>query len=48
MKQVSLLNNFNLNNYSFEFTQTEITASGILLYIANHLSYKCRIDLNIF
>ena len=47
-KQLSLLNNFNLNNYSYEFTPTETTAGGTLLYIANHLSYKCRNDLNIY
>ena len=46
-KQVSLLNNLNLNNYSFEFTLTETSAGGALLYIVNHLSYKCRDDLNI-
>ena len=47
-KQVSLLNNLNLNNHSFEFTPTETSAGGTLLYIANHLSYKCRNDLNIY
>ena len=47
-KQVSLSNNLNLNNYSFEFTPTETSAGGTLLYIANHLSYKCRSDLNIY
>ena len=47
-KQVSLLNNLNLNNYSFEFTSTETSAGGTLLYIANQLSYKCRNDLNIY
>ena len=47
-KQVSLLNNFNLNNYSFEFTPTETSAGGTILYIANHLSYKCSNDLNIY
>ena len=47
-KQASLLNNLNLNNYSYEFTPTETTAGGTLLYIANHLSYKCRNDLNIY
>ena len=36
------------NNYSFEFTPTETSAGGALLYIANHLSYKCRNDLNIY
>ena len=47
-RQVSLLNNLNLNNYSFEFTPTETSAGGTLLYIANHLSYKCHNDLNIY
>ena len=47
-KQVSLSNNLNLNNYSFEFTPTETFAGGTLLYIANHLPYKCRNDLNIY
>ena len=45
-KQVSLSNNLNLNNYSFEFTPAETSADGTLLYIANHLSYKCSSDLN--
>ena len=27
-KQISLLNNLNINNYSFEFTPTEISACG--------------------
>ena len=35
-KQVSLSNNLNLNNYSFEFTPTETSAGVTLLYIANH------------
>ena len=47
-KQVSLLNNLNLNNYTFEFTPTETSAGGTFLYIANHLSYKCRSGLNIY
>ena len=47
-KQVSLLNNLNLNNYSFDFTPTETSAGGTLLYIANHLSYKFHNDLNIY
>ena len=47
-KQVSLLNNLDLNNYSVEFTPTETSAGGTLLYIANHLSYKCHNDLNIY
>ena len=47
-KQVSLSNNLNLNNYPFEFTPTKTSAVGTLLYIANHLSYKCHNDLNIY
>ena len=43
------LNNLNFNNYSFEFTPTETTPTptGTLLFIANHLSYRCHNDLNI-
>ena len=48
IKQASLLNNLNLDNYCFEFTPTETSACGTLLYIANHLSFKCRNDLNIY
>ena len=47
-KQFSLLNDLNLNNYSYELTPTETTAGGTFLYIANHLSYKCLSDLNIY
>ena len=48
-KQVSLLNNLNFNNYCFESTsEIEISTGGTLLYLANHLSYKCRNDLNIY
>ena len=47
-RQTSLLNNLNLNNYSFEFTPTETSAGATLLYIANHLPYKFLKDLNIY
>ena len=47
-KQVSLSNNLNVDNYSFEFTPTETSAGGTLLSIGNHLSYKCRNDINIY
>ena len=47
-KQLSLLNNLNLNNYSYEFTSTETNVGGTLLYIANHLSCKYRNDLNVY
>ena len=36
------------NNYSVEFTPTETYACGTLFYIANHLSFKCRNDRNIY
>ena len=38
----------NPNNYSSEFTPAETSAGGNLLYNANHLSYKCCNDLNIY
>ena len=47
-KQVSLSNNLNLNDHYFEFTSTETSVGGTLLYIANHLSYKCCNDLKIY
>ena len=37
-KNVSLTNNLTMNIFSFEFTPTESSASGTLLYISNHLS----------
>ena len=46
IKKASLTSNVNLQNYSFEFTPTEQSAGGALLYIVNHLSYKPRTDLN--
>ena len=36
-----------MNNF-FAFTPTESSAGGTLLYIANHLSYKPHLDLNIY
>ena len=47
-KQVYLSNNLNLNKYSFEFTPFETSVGGTLFYLANHLLYKCRDDLNIY
>ena len=37
-KQVSLLSNLDMNNYSFQFTATETSSVGILLYSANLIS----------
>ena len=46
-KNISLTNNLTMNNFSFEFTPTESSAGGTLLYVANHLSYKPCLDLNV-
>ena len=35
-------------NYAIEFTPTKYSAGSMLLYIASHLSYKPRPDLNIY
>ena len=37
-----------MNNFSFEFTPTETSAGGTLLYVANYSSYKPRLDLNTY
>ena len=47
-KQTFLTTNINLRNYAVEFTPTESSAGGMLLYIASHLSYKPRPDLNVY
>ena len=48
MKNISVTQNIELSNYPFEHTPTASSAGGTLLYIANHLSYKTRIYLDIF
>ena len=48
MNNISVTQNIELSNYFFEHTPTESSAGGKLLYIANHLSYKTRSDLNIY
>ena len=47
-KQTSLTTNINLRNYAIGLTPTESLAGGTLLYIASHLPYKFRPDLNIY
>ena len=47
-KNINNISNINLNNYAFEFTPTESSAGGTLIYIANHLAYKARTDLQIY
>ena len=37
-----------MNNFSFEFNPTESSAGVTLLYVASHLSYKPRLDVNIY
>ena len=44
----NILSNINLNNYAFEFTPTQSPAKGTLIYVANHLAYKPRINLQIY
>ena len=43
-----MLNNLNLDNYSYEFTPTETAAGGTLLRTANHLPYESYNDLKIY
>ena len=47
-KNISLTNNLIMNNFSFEFTPTVSSAGGTLLYVANQLSNKPGLDLNIY
>ena len=47
-KDRDVLSNIDLNNYSFEFTATEFTKEGTLIYIENDLRYKIRKDLNLY
>ena len=47
-KQTSLTTNINLKNYAIEFTPTESSAGGTLIYITSHLSYKLHPDFNIY
>ena len=42
------MKNINNPNFSYEFTPTELTAEGALLYIAHQLAYQRRNDLNVY
>ena len=46
LKDTNILKNVNILNFSFEFTLTESTTGGTLLYIADHLAYQKQNDLN--
>ena len=48
LKNTNIVKNINIPNFSYEFTPTESTAGGTLLYIADHLAYQKRNDLNIY
>ena len=41
-KNINKISNINLDNYAFEFTPTESSAGGTLIYVANHVAYKQR------
>ena len=47
-KDVSITNSLKIKSYSVKFTPTKSSAGGTFSYIANHLSYKTRQDLNIY
>ena len=42
MKNLEITKNIILKKYNFEYTPTECTAGGTMLYIVNHLGYKPR------
>ena len=48
LKNTNIVKNIDILNFSYEFTQTESTADGALLYIADHLAYQKRNELNIY
>ena len=48
LKDNNIVKNINIPNLSHEFTSTESTAGGTLLYIADHLAYQNRNDLNLY
>ena len=47
-KNISVTQKIELSNYSFDHSRTESSAGDTFLYIANHLSYKSRSELNIY
>ena len=48
LKDTNIVKNINIPNFSFEFTSTESTAGGTLLYTADHLAYQNRNNLNLY
>ena len=47
LKNTKIVKNINIPNFSYEFTPTESTAGGTLIYTADHLAYQNRNDLTI-
>ena len=47
-KHLSSPINLQLSNYSIEYTTTESSAGGTLLYISKRLSYQLRNDLRLY
>ena len=47
-KNINKTTNININNCAYEFTPTESSAGATLIYVANHLAYKPRTDLQIY
>ena len=45
---MEVLSNIDLNNYTFEFTPTDSTKEGTLIYIEKDLIYKTRNDLYLY
>ena len=48
LKNTDIVKNISIPNFPYEFPPTESTAGRTLLYIADHLAYQKRNDLNIY
>ena len=40
--------NINMNSYPYEYTPTELSNGGMLLYIDKNLGYRLRSDLTLY
>ena len=47
-KNINKITNININNCAYEFTPTESSAGGTLIYVANHLTHTPRTDIQIY
>ena len=48
LKNTKIVKNINIPNFSYQFTPTESTAGGTLLYVADRLVCQKRSNLNIY